>query len=106
MQVGLRGFAAGAAVMLASVVAVDLAEAAAVTVTVQGDQPVYLVEEGGVAHVGIRLTTAGGVATDRTVTVGYSTGGGGPVGTGAHPRTPAGPAAPGGGHTGGSRPGG
>src|SRR3954447_13140516 len=87
MQVGLRGFAAGAAVMLASVVAVDLAEAAAVTVTVQGDQPVYLVEEGGVAHVGIRLTTAGGVATDRTVTVGYSTGGGSTFGTGANQRT-------------------
>src|SRR3954454_23219384 len=85
--VGLKGLAAGAAVVLASVVGVDLAEAAAVTVTIQGEQPVYLVDEGGVAHVGIRLTTAGGVATDRAVTVGYSTGGGVTFGTGANERT-------------------
>jgi hypothetical protein len=33
-----------------------------VAVTLQADKPVYLVDQGGVAHVGIRLTTAGGAS--------------------------------------------
>ena len=60
---------------------------AAVAVALQADKPVYLVDQGGVAHVGIRLTTAGGLPTDGDVTVTYSTGGTLTFGTGANQRS-------------------
>jgi beta-glucosidase len=60
---------------------------AAVAVTLQADKPVYLVDQGGVAHVGIRLTTAGGAPTDGDVTVSYSTGGTLTFGTGANQKS-------------------
>src|SRR3954452_25111049 len=69
--------AAGIAALLSAAAVVVITEPAhaAVPVTLQADQAVYLVDQGGTAHVGIRLTTTGNVATDADVTVSYSTGG-------------------------------
>src|ERR1700751_5584154 len=79
--------AAGVAALLAAVVVVAAPARAAVPVTLQADKAVYLVDQGGVAHVGIRLTTTGNVPTDADVTVSYSTGGGLTIGTGSNLKT-------------------
>ena len=82
-----EALAAGIAALLAVAVVVTDPAKAAVPVTVQADKAVYLVDQGGTAHVGIRLTTTGGVATDADVTVDYSLGGTLTIGTGANQRT-------------------
>src|SRR5215468_1670126 len=79
---------AGIAVLLAAAVVWTAAPArAAVPVTLSADKAVYLVDQGGTAHVGIRLTTTGGVATDADVTVSYSLGGTLSIGTGTSLKT-------------------
>ena len=79
--------ALGVAVTLAAAVLATQPARAAVAVTLQADKPVYLVDQGGVAHVGIRLTTAGAAPTDGDVTVSYSTGGTLSIGTGTNVKT-------------------
>jgi beta-glucosidase len=79
--------ATGLAALLAAVVVVAAPARAAVPVTLQADKAVYLVDQGATAHVGIRLTTTGGVPTDADVTVSYSLGGTLSIGTGANLRT-------------------
>ncbi len=58
-----------------------------VPVTITPAQPVYLVHNGDTAHAAITLTTSGGVALDRPVTVNYQTGGMLTVGSGSAART-------------------
>jgi len=58
-----------------------------VPVTITPAQPVYLVQNGDTAHVAITLTTSGGVALDRSVTVNYQTGGTLTVGNGSAAKT-------------------
>jgi beta-glucosidase len=81
--------AAGVAALLSAAAAVGVSQPAraAVPLTLQADKPVYLVDQGGVAHVGIRLSTAGNVPIDADVTVTYSTGGGLTIGTGTSAKT-------------------
>ncbi|WP_051323722.1 glycoside hydrolase family 3 N-terminal domain-containing protein [Candidatus Solirubrobacter pratensis] len=81
--------AAGIAALLSAAAVVVITEPAhaAVPVTLQADQAVYLVDQGGTAHVGIRLTTTGNVATDADVTVSYSTGGTLSIGSGTNLKT-------------------
>jgi beta-glucosidase len=68
---------------------------AAVAVTIAAASPVYLVDEGDTAHVGVRLTTAGAVPTDAPVTVSYMTGATLTVDTGANVKTLPSTASPG-----------
>src|SRR5262249_34993507 len=79
--------AASFAALLAAVVVVAAPARAAVPVTLQADKAVYLVDQGGTAHVGIRLTTTGGVTTDAALTVSCSFGGTLSIGTGANLKT-------------------
>ena len=81
---GSRPLAAaiGVAIVLSAGVVASNPAHAAVAVTLQADKPVYLVDQGGVAHVGIRLVTAGSAPTDADVTVNYTTGGTLTIGTG------------------------
>ena len=58
-----------------------------VAATVAAAKPVVLVAPGDVAHVAVTLTTAGGQALDRAVTVDYQTGATLPVGSGAAARS-------------------
>ena len=58
-----------------------------VAATVAAAKPVVLVSPGDVAHVAITLTTAGGQALDRAVTVDYQTGATLTVGSGAAARS-------------------
>jgi beta-glucosidase len=68
------GLAGVVGVLAVATFAGGQAAKAAVAVTLQADKQVYLVDQGGTAHVGIRLTTAG-AATDADVTVNYTLGG-------------------------------
>jgi beta-glucosidase len=79
--------AASIAALLAAVVVVTEPARAAVPVTLQADKAVYLVDQGGTAHVGIRLTTTGNTPTDADVTVSYATGGTLSFGSGTNLRT-------------------
>src|SRR3954451_9726522 len=77
----------GAAAVLAAAVVVGATDTAhaATAVTIQGDRPVYLVDQGSVAHVGVRLTTAGSVPTGADITVTYSVASGGSITFGTSP---------------------
>jgi beta-glucosidase len=82
------------AIVLASVAAIVAISASSassaptpVAATVAAAKPVVLVAPGHVAHVAVTLTTAGGQALDRAVTVDYQTGATLPVGSGAAARS-------------------
>jgi beta-glucosidase len=76
---------------VAAIVAIPISSASSaptpVAATVAAAKPVVLVRPGDVAHVAVTLTTAGGQALDRAVTVGYQTGATLPVGSGAAARS-------------------
>jgi beta-glucosidase len=80
---GARALAGGlgAAALVAVAIGSVAPAKAAVPITVQADKAVYLVDQGGVAHVGIRLTTTGSVPTDADLTVSYTLGGTLTIGT-------------------------
>jgi beta-glucosidase len=75
-----------AALALAAIVGADSA-GAATTATVQAESPVYLIDQGGTAHVGLKLTTPDGTATTAAFTVSYSMGGGITFGTAPNVQT-------------------
>ena len=68
------------ALTLAAIVGADSARAAT-TATVQAEQPVHLIDQGGTAHVGLELTTPDGTPTSAAFTVSYTMGGGITFGT-------------------------
>ena len=76
---------------VAAVVAIPVSSASSaptpVAATVAAAKPVVLVRPGDVAHVAVTLTTTGGQALDRAVTVDYQTGATLPVGSGAAARS-------------------
>ena len=53
----------------------------------QAEQPVYLIDQGGTAHVGLKLTTPDGTATTSAFTVSYSMGAGITFGTAPNVQT-------------------
>ena len=63
------------------------ADTSPLSVTISGAQPVYLVQNGNTAQVGVELTTAGSQPLDRDVTVNYQTGGTLTVGNGSGAKT-------------------
>jgi beta-glucosidase len=90
--VGLRwGLPAIVLACVAAIVAIPASSASSaptpVAATVAAAKPVVLVRAGDVAHVAVTLTTAGGQALDRAVTVNYQTGATLPVGSGAAARS-------------------
>ena len=63
------------------------ADTSPLSVTISGAQPVYLVQNGDTAQVGVELTTTGSQPLDRDVTVSYQTGGTLTVGNGSAAKT-------------------